>query len=248
MSLRTKLILITTAVVSVLFGVSEWLSYEQTSALLNQHEAILMETADHTVALEKLKATRERMFVSTTMMRVIHAVGTLIIAVAFLNYIWFRVIYRPIERLLSQINIMARGTWTAELPVNRDDEIGQLTKAFNGLGRELTMTFEYINASSKLSALALIGNRVIRAITTVRGQLAAVARNLQSCKGSGIGGATSTLAAVEAQLASLETQFESEFDRELLAMSTDRRVGAAANSPSGTVATLGVLSSPRAQQ
>src|SRR5690242_16685349 len=102
MSLRTKLILITTAVVSVLFGVSEWLSYEQTSALLNQHEAILMETADHTVALEKLKATRERMFVSTTMMRVIHAVGTLIIAVAFLNYIWFRVIYRPIERLLSQ--------------------------------------------------------------------------------------------------------------------------------------------------
>jgi hypothetical protein len=70
MSLRIRLILITTAAVVVLFGVSEWLSYQHAAALVDRHEAILMETADHTFALAKLKATRDSMFVSVTTVRI----------------------------------------------------------------------------------------------------------------------------------------------------------------------------------
>ena len=39
---------------------------QHTTALLERHEAILVETADHAVALEKLRATRAKMFVSVT--------------------------------------------------------------------------------------------------------------------------------------------------------------------------------------
>jgi methyl-accepting chemotaxis protein len=219
MSLRVKLILITTMVVTVLFGVSEWMSYQQTAALLDEHEAILIETADHTVALQKLRAARERVFLSVTTMRILHAVGTLIIAVALLNYVWYRVIFRPIHRLLSQINIMGRGTWKTELPVKRNDEIGELTTAFNDLGRQLTSTFQHINTSSKLSALALMGTRFVREISAVRGQIAASTRSLEACKEPQVIAATATLTAVKGQLEHLEAQFQADFDQELTAVS-----------------------------
>ena len=128
MALRLRLILLTTAVVLVLFGISEWLNYRYTAALLEQHEAILVETADHAVALEKLREHARQMFLSVTTVRVLHAALTLIIAVAILNYLWYRVFYRPVRRLLAQVNIMGRGTWKSALPVNRNDEIGQLRR------------------------------------------------------------------------------------------------------------------------
>lgn len=232
MSLRIKLILITTAVVTVLFGISEWASYQQTAALLDQHEAILRETADHTVALEKLKATRERMFIGSTIMRLIHAGATLIIAVGILNYIWYRVIYRPIQRLLNQINIMGRGTWAAAIAVKRNDEIGQLTTAFNDLGQQLNSTFEHINSSSKLSALAFIGNRIMREVAAVRAQMEATSRSLESCPRRDIVPAMVTLTAAHTQLRNLEMQFEKEFDREFSAAMCERRVAPEDNTTS----------------
>jgi len=219
MSLRLRLILITTAVVIVLFGVSEWLSYRQTAALLDRHEAILIETADHVVALERLRATRNSMFLSVTTVRILYAVGTLVVAVAILNYVWYRVIYRPIRRLLSQINIMGRGTWKSALPVKRNDEIGELTMAFNDLGRKLTSTFEYINTSSRLSALALVGNRLVREMVAVESQITSSRRGLDSNTDAGIIAARETLVALEARLQDVERQFQEDFDRELSAVS-----------------------------
>jgi methyl-accepting chemotaxis protein len=54
---------------------------------------------------------------------------------------------------------------------NRNDEIGQLTSAFNGLGQQLTSTFRQINTSSRLSALALIGHRLVRQVNVARGEI-----------------------------------------------------------------------------
>jgi signal transduction histidine kinase len=228
MSLRLRLILMTTAVVVVLFGVSEWLSYQQTAQLLDRHEAILTETADHAVALERLRATRSSMFLSVTTVRILYAVGTLLIAVAVLNYVWFRVIYRPIRRLLSQINIMGRGTWRSALPVKRNDEIGELTMAFNDLGRQLTSTFEHINTSSRLSALALIGNRMVREVIAVEAQIANSRRGLDAINDAEVIAAREILASVEAQLKQVERQFQEDFDRELSAVSAGHRSAAAA--------------------
>jgi methyl-accepting chemotaxis protein len=217
MTLRLRLMLVTSAVVLFLFGVSEWLSYRQTAALLERHEAILMETADHAVALEKLRDTRNTMFLSVTMVRLLNVAATLIISVAVLNYVWYRVIYRPIRRLLAQINIMGRGTWKSALPVHRNDEIGELTTAFNELGQQLTSTFHYINTSSRLSALALIGNRMVREVNVARGELLAATQSLQTAdrRDDGTLAAIAALNSVHSKLERLETQFQSDFDREV---------------------------------
>lgn len=223
MNLRVRLILLTTAVVAVLFGVSEWLSYQHTAALLDRHEAILVETADHAIALQKLRATRERMFLSVTTTRMLIAAATLVIAVAILNLVWYRVFYLPIRRLLSQINIMGRGTWKTALPVERNDEIGELTKAFNELGQQLTSTFLYINTSSKLSALALVGSRLVREVRVIRSEVAASVKALEKCSGPAIPATIATLTAVERQLDGLEKKFENDFDRELSAAAQSGR-------------------------
>jgi methyl-accepting chemotaxis protein len=215
MSLRLKLILVSSSAVLILFGVSEWLSYLHTSALLDRHEAILIETTDHAVALEKLRETRSSMFLSVTTTRVLNALVTLILSVGVLNYVWYRVIYRPISRLLAQINIMGRGTWQSALPVNRNDEIGQLTTAFNELGEKLTSTFRHINTSSRLSALAFIGHRLMRQVNVARGQVLAAKGILLVRQADGLELAVATLDAVEANLGRLEGEFQKDFDREV---------------------------------
>jgi methyl-accepting chemotaxis protein len=215
--------LVTSAVVLILFGISEWLSYRQTTALLAQHEAILVETADHTVALEKLRATRSNMFRSVTTVRMIHAALTLIISVVVLNYVWYRVIYRPVCLLLTQINIMGRGTWKCALPVDRNDEIGQLTSAFNGLGKELTSTFRHISTSSRLSALALIGNRLVQEVNIARGGILEATQTLQTINhhdGPTLS-AICKLNSVHSKLELLEKQFQSDFDHEVVEASKD---------------------------
>ncbi len=216
-----RLMLLTSAVVLFLFGASEWLSYRQTTALLERHEAILAETADNAVALEKLKSTRTTMFLSVTTVRVLNAALTLILAVAVLNYVWYRVVYRPIWRLLAQIKIMGRGTWKSALPVHRNDEIGQLTTAFNELGQQLTSTFHHINTSSRLSALAFIGHRLMREINVARGELLVVTETLNAAKLEGSAqSAISTLDSVQSKLGQLEKQFQQDFDQEVLDAST----------------------------
>jgi HAMP domain-containing protein len=217
MSLRVKLILITTAVVTILFGVSEWLSYQHTATLLDEHEAILIETADHTLALQKLQLARDRMFVSVTRIRVAHAVITLLIAVAALNYVWYRIIYRPIQRLLTHINSMGRGTWHSSIPIKRHDEIGELTVAFNELGQQLTSTFQHINSASKLSALALTGGRFVRGITSVRSDIASAVKCLVRGTNGGRSEGMELIAGVQAQLDGLEERFQKEFEEEFSA-------------------------------
>jgi nitrate/nitrite-specific signal transduction histidine kinase len=220
MTLRLRLMLVTSGVVLLLFGASEWLSYRQTTELLERHEAILSETADHAVALQRLRDTRSTMFVSVTTMRIFNAAATLFIAVAVLNYVWYRVVYRPIRRLLAQINIMGHGTWKSALPVHRDDEIGELTTAFNDLGQQLTSTFRQINTSSKLSALAFIGNRLMREINVARGELLAVAQTLQTDnQDPAMLSARAALVAIQSKLGRLEAQFQSDFDHEVLTAS-----------------------------
>ena len=218
MTLRLRLMLVTSAVVLFLFGISEWLSYRHTAALLERHEAILVETADHAVALEKLSNTRNRMFLSVTTVRVLNAVVTLMISVAVLNYVWYRVIYRPIRRLLAQINIMGRGTWMSALPIHRNDEIGQLTSAFNELGQQLTSTFHHINTSSRLSALALVGHRLVREVNVARGEIFSATQALRTANhhDNPTLSAVSTLNAVYSKLEQLETQFQSDFDHEVV--------------------------------
>jgi methyl-accepting chemotaxis protein len=222
MSLRLRLILTTSMVIAVLFGVSEWLSYRQTSELLDQHEAILIETTDHQAALARLQETKRQMLGHVTLVRMLHALLTMVVAVAVLNYVWYRVVYRPIRRLLAQIAIMGRGTWASAIPIHRNDEIGELTAAFNDLGAKLEATVRQITTASKLSAMALLGHGLLRKINVTRMQIHSSVLLLEDARDTGVAvpeAATANLTAAEKSLQSLEGEFETSFNTEVKEMS-----------------------------
>ena len=228
MSLRLKLILVTSGIVLTLFGVSEWLSYRQTSTLLEQHEAILIATADHALALAKLQETKGKMFSHVTTMRILHAVITLLAAVVALNYVWYKVVYGRIRHLLSQINIMGRGTWNAAIRVDGDDEIAELATAFNHLGTQLTDTVRYIKTSSQLSAFALMGNRLVRQISIARGQIVTAINLVQKSErvdDRARDGALAALEGANSSLGSVERHFEAAFERQFEKVSAEFRDG-----------------------
>ncbi|HYI94714.1 MAG TPA: HAMP domain-containing protein [Bryobacteraceae bacterium] len=248
MSLRVKLILITSGIILTLFGVSEWLSYRQTSALLEQHENILIATADHSLALAKLQETREKMFSHVTTMRILHAAITLLAAVVALNYAWYRVIYGPIRHLLSQINIMGRGTWNAAINIKGTGEIAELATAFNHLGEQLTETMRYVNTSSQLSAFALVGNRLVRQIGIARGQIVTAINLLQKSERSNKAKTDGVLEALEganSSLGSVERHFETAFERQFEKVSAEFRDGGPEKTLGTALAPPKVISSSR---
>lgn len=217
MTLKTRLCLSTSVAVLLLFGVSEWLSYQQTSRFLAEHERLLEETGAE-VALTAIRIEKASLFKSVTAVRLIHAVATIFVSVLLLNALWYRMVLRPLNRLLSHVNIMKRGTWESPIPVHRHDEIGQLVEAFNDLGKQLTLTVHQYAAASKLAALSLIGQRMIRRVQLAAehmestGTLLRVTRSHhQAVPNSAI----TNLEMAARDLRDLETEFETEFHEQL---------------------------------
>lgn len=217
MTLKTRLCLSTSVAVLLLFGVSEWLSYRQTSRFLAEHERLLEETGAE-VALTAIRIEKASLFQRVTEVRLIHAAATVLVSVLLLNALWYRMVLRPLNRVLSHVNIMKRGTWENPIPVHRDDEVGQLVEAFNDLGKQLTLTVHQYAAASKLAALSLIGQRMIRRIRLAAehmestGTLLKVTRShRQSVPNSAI----TNLEMAARDLRELEVEFEMEFNNQL---------------------------------
>ena len=64
-------------------------------------------------------------------------VGVLAIALASGFYL-FRVITRPLDRLVTAVDVMRQGDFTQRLALNRSDEFGDLAEGFNRMIDELT--------------------------------------------------------------------------------------------------------------
>jgi HAMP domain-containing protein len=142
------------------------------------------------------------------------AVGALSIALAVG---WRRRVSRPMAQISDRIREMRLGTWSQPIPVEQDDEIGTLLRDFNNLGPELSFTAHQYAAASKLAAMALIGQRVVRRTMAARQRLLAVSELLERRPGDeqfqGIAVEQVRLAAGE--LETVATDFESEFQAEL---------------------------------
>lgn len=160
MTLRTKFFLATCIATVALVGVSEWVTYRQTTAFLDAHEA-MMRHGPEGAALLALPAERHLLLLKLTGVRLLNAAIAMSALVAVLNVLWGRFIASPIQLLLRHINWMSRGTWDTPIIIRQEDEIGDLTRAFNDMGRQLTSTVQQFATASKLSALALTGQRIV---------------------------------------------------------------------------------------
>lgn len=160
MRLRTKFFLTTCIATMALVGVSEWVTYRQTTAFINAHEA-MMRHGPAGAALLMLPTERHVLLFNLTGVRLLNAAIAMSALVAVLNVLWGRFIVSPIQLLLRHINWMSRGTWNTPIVVRQQDEIGDLTRAFNDMGLQLTSTVQQFAAASKLAALALTGQRIV---------------------------------------------------------------------------------------
>jgi methyl-accepting chemotaxis protein len=220
MTLKAKLILTTTLLVVVLFGISEWLNYRANSAFIAQCREMLEARVDHPILLLRLEEAQSQMLARVTKLRIAHAAVTLLVAVAVLNLLWYRLILLPIRQILWHINVMGRGTWTGSIPVKRKDEIGQLAFAFNELSGTLTSTIHQFATASKLSALALLGTRMLRKINLAKEHVNGVAILLkvarqrdQNVPEAAIDNLQFTAKSLEELKEEFETQFQQEFLR-----------------------------------
>jgi methyl-accepting chemotaxis protein len=212
MTLRSRLLLAAAITVGVVFGISEVLAQRQAAAFFDQHEVRLAQGVDHGELLSALREEKRSLVWELGALRIASgaiAIGALSVS---LTVLWTRMVSRPIGLLLDQMNKMSRGTWNQPIPVDQDDEIGRLLREFNLLGPKLTFVTHQYAAASKLAAMALIGQRVVRRASVAQQQLWTV---LESLRGSRDETAANQICTVADELGTIAEEFDAAFHAEL---------------------------------
>ncbi len=87
----------------------------------------------------------------------------------------------PVGRLLAGMRLMERGEWTSDIPVGADDEVGELTKGYNALGRNLESQVRSLVRAEKLASVALAAVRMNaqlkRPVERIRGSVEYLCRH-----------------------------------------------------------------------
>ncbi|GEM_PF-4100593 len=177
-SLKTKLLLVTSLTIFAFLGISGVLTRKHVASFFAAHETRIQEGGEHQAVLAELQQEKHSLFRELASIKVLTAavaVGTLSIVLAL---VWRRRVARPIELVLDRMHKMNLGTWSQPMPVEQDDEIGTLMREFNHLGPKLTFAAHQYASASKLAAMALIGQRVVRRTMAARQRLLAVSETL----------------------------------------------------------------------
>lgn len=222
MTLKVKFFLATAAAVLLLVTVSEWVTYRQTASFLSTHEAMMRHGPDG-AALLTLRTEKRLLLLKLTALRLLNAAAAMIGLMVVLNVLWRRLVASPMRVLLRHIDWMSRGTWKTPVSIHRKDEMGELARAFNDLGEQLTVTVQQFAATSKLSALALIGQRVMQRTEAARARMAEVKGVLAQAVRTRSTAPPDVLPSLNEAieiLGDLEAHLESDFYKELHACGT----------------------------
>jgi HAMP domain-containing protein len=190
---------------------------KQAASFFAEHESRIEEGAKREGVLAELRQDRRstaRELVSLRFLMAAAAVGTLSIALAL---VWRRRVSRPIALITDRMHKMRLGTWSQPIPVEHDDEIGKLMREFNDLGPQLSLTAHQYAAASKLAAMALVGQRVVRRTMAARPRLLAVSELLSRLPGDEQFRKTAAeqVRLVAGELETVAADFDSEFQAEL---------------------------------
>jgi signal transduction histidine kinase len=100
-------------------------------------------------AAERIEAAQNRM-----LLVIVGGLGLLALTTAGGAWVIRRDVLQPVARLEQATREIAAGNWTFRLPVDRADEIGQLSRHFNAMTRALRESFHQIEHSNQeLSSL-----------------------------------------------------------------------------------------------
>ena len=218
MRLKTKLLLASSAIVLVVLGLSEWIGYRQMSQFLSGHEMRMASELNHGAILADLQQGRQALLLRLATLHTLHGIITIIALILALNALWSRTVLRPLTDLLRHIDYMRRGSWGTPVPVRSKDEIGELTGAFNELGGQLTLTVHQFAAASKLSAMALLGQSLVKKAASAADLVRASQVGLNRHSGNSEDATDPECARLQLAVKLLEeipVLFDAEFQREL---------------------------------
>lgn len=228
MKLQTRLLLMGASTIVVCFGAFEVLSYRQAAEFFTQHEMRMQNGGEPDALLAVFQQEKLSLLWELATLRVLSVLGAMTALSVALHLLWGRLVARPVNLLLARMNSMSRGTWTQPIPIEREDEIGQLVGEFNLLGPRLTFAAHQYAAASKLAALALIGQRVTRRTHIAGCRLAEIQQLLLDAHNRGTAApqaAVEQIGFVTEELADLAADLEAEFNAELVRQGLPRQAG-----------------------
>jgi methyl-accepting chemotaxis protein len=225
-SIKAKIVLTSTITIVGALGISGILARKEAASFFAEHENRIQQGGHPEAVIGELRQEKHSLLKDLANMRLLTAavaVGALSITLAVG---WRRRVSRPMALMSDRIRKMGLGTWSQPIPVEQNDEIGTLLREFNDLGPNLSLTAHQYAAASKLAAMALIGQRVLRRTVSARQRLLAVAEALTRRPGDKQfqASAVEQVRLVATELEAVAVDFESEFQAELA------RVGASASS------------------
>jgi methyl-accepting chemotaxis protein len=143
------------------------------------------------------------------------AVGSIVVV---LSLFWTWMVIHPIQAILDQMNRLSRSVSYKHIKPRFSDEIGQIAVALNQLGDRLTESLGDAMNASELSALALLGQTIVRKVALARDQLATTLTLLGAAARTQVPAPPSTVIAVAAvvdRLGAISEHFELEFENRL---------------------------------
>jgi HAMP domain-containing protein len=226
-SLKTKILIAVSLAIIGFWLVSGVLARRHAASFVAEHEARLQQQGQERQPLDP--AQQKELYRELATIRFVTAAVAVITLSIFLGFMWRRRVSRPMAQLSERMQQMRLGNWSHSIPLERNDEMGTLVQEFNRLGPELTFTAHQYAAASKLAAMALIGQRVVRQTMTARQHLLALSEALARLpvdeRSQAI--AIEQVRQVAGELETVAADFDSEFQGELA------RVGSSPGSEGG---------------
>jgi nitrogen fixation/metabolism regulation signal transduction histidine kinase len=219
-SLQTKILVAIALAIIGFWVISGVLARRHASSFLAEHQDQLQQQGQRQQPLSEPQ--QKQLYRQLAVIRfVMAAVAVISISIVF-GVMWRRRVSRPMAQLSERMRQMRLGTWNHSIPLDQTDEMGTLVREFNQLGPELTFTAHQYAAASKLAAMALIGQRVVRGTTTARQRLLALSEALSHLPADETlrGIAIEQIKQVASELETVAAAFDSEFQAELARVSS----------------------------
>jgi methyl-accepting chemotaxis protein len=216
-SLKTKIIVTIALVLIGFWVISGVLVRRHAASFVADQQSRIQAQGEQGQLLDELLREKHSLLRELAGIRVVTAMVALVTLSILLGLLWRRRVSRPMALLSDRIHKMRLGTWNDPIPIFQDDEMGTLVQQFNELGPELAFTAHQYAAASKLAAMALIGQRVVRRTMAARQRLLAVSEALSRRPGDERFQeiAVEQVRQVAGELESVATDFDAEFQAEL---------------------------------
>jgi methyl-accepting chemotaxis protein len=216
-SFKARIVLLITFTIVGCWMVAAVLARQHAASFFAEHENRIQGGEKREAVVAELRQEKHSLFRELAGIRVllaIVAVGTVSITLAFF---WRWRVSRPMAQISDRLRKMKLGTWSDPIPVEHDDEMGTLVRQFNKIGPELSFTAHQYAAASKLAAMALVGQRVVRRTMAAQQRLVAVSEALSRVPDDKRFQtmAVEQVRLVAGELAAVAADFHSEFQGEL---------------------------------